>query len=383
MKTHETQTQLIDFNRPFMTGREIDYIKEAYENGHLSANGAFTKKCQERIQSLVECREVFLTHSATAALESTSLLANIQKGDEILMPSYTFVSMATAFAIRGAVPVFVDVREDTLNLDEKKIEEAITNKTKAIVVVHYAGVGCEMDTIMQIAQKHDLFVIEDAAHGICASYKGRSLGSIGHMAALSFHETKNIISGEGGALLINDNSFESRAAKVVMKGTNRRDFEEGLVNKYTWVDIGSSYQPSELIAAFLLAQLEEAQSITQRRLTIWKKYHDALEDLEDAELLRRPVVPQDCQHNAHMYYILLPHPVRRTELTHALKKNNIHAVSHYVPLHMSSAGREYGLADGSLPVSEKVSQCLLRLPLWLGMEEKQEYIIEKLITLLS
>jgi dTDP-4-amino-4,6-dideoxygalactose transaminase len=309
-----------------------------------------------------------LTHSCTAALEIAALLLNIKAGDEVIMPAYTFVSTANAFALRGATPVFVDIRPDTLNIDESEIEAAITPRTKAIVPVHYAGVGCEMDTIMDMAKRRDLSVVEDAAQGVMSTYKGRPLGSIGHLGAYSFHETKNIISGEGGALLANDERFVERAEIIREKGTNRGQFFRGQVDKYTWMDIGSSYLPGEIIAAFLWAQMEEAQLITNRRLAIWQQYHDALAPLEAAGKLRRPIIPAECQHNAHMYYILVDSLATRTRLIKALNEQSISAVFHYVPLHRAPAGTQYARIHGELNNTEHLSDCLLRLPLWVGMD---------------
>ena len=360
----------IPFNRPFAVGKEFDYIQQAIANAHLSGNGPFTKKCHAWLEERVGCCKALLTHSCTAALEMAAILADIQPGDEVIMPSYTFVSTANAFVLRGGVPVFVDIRPDTLNLDEAKIEAAITPRTKAIVPVHYAGVGCEMDTIMTIAERHGLLVIEDAAQGVMSTYKGRPLGSIGHLAAISFHETKNVISGEGGALLINDPKHIERAEIIWEKGTNRGQFFRGQVDKYTWVDIGSSYLPSEIIAAFLWAQLEEAESLTQRRLAIWEQYHEAFAGLEDAGKVRRPVIPPECRHNAHMYYLLLPDLQSRTTMLKELSVSGVNAVFHYVPLHSSLAGRKYGRAHGDLSYTRKVSDGLVRLPLWVGMAEE-------------
>lgn len=359
----------IPFNIPFSTEGELEYIIQAINNQHLSGNGEFTKKCHAWLESALGCRKALLTHSCTAALEMAAILAGCQPGDEVIMPSYTFVSTANAFVLRGGVPVFVDIRPDTLNIDESQIEAAITPKTKAIVPVHYAGVGCEMAVIMEIAQRHHLLVIEDAAQGIGSTYKGRSLGSIGHLAAVSFHETKNVISGEGGALLINHPEHIERAEIIWEKGTNRNQFFRGLVDKYTWVDIGSSYLPSELNAAFLWAQLEAAEAITQKRLKIWQQYHQSFADLEVQGKVRRPIIPDECQHNAHMYYILLPDLDIRTTLIEKLKICGVHAVFHYVPLHSSPAGRKYCRINGDLLRTENVSSRLLRLPMWVSMTE--------------
>jgi dTDP-4-amino-4,6-dideoxygalactose transaminase len=357
--------QGIPFNLPYMTGRELGYIAEAHANGHLAGDGPFTRRCHAWLERTIGARKALLTHSCTAALEIAALLADLAPGDEVIMPSFTFVSTANAFVLRGAVPVFVDIRRDTLNVDETLIEAAITPRTRAICVVHYAGVGCEMDAISEIAARHRLLVIEDAAQGILSTYRGRPLGSLGELAALSFHETKNIISGEGGALLVNDARFAERAEILREKGTNRAQFFRGQVDKYTWVDVGSSYLPGEIVAAFLAAQTEEAQRITDDRLAIWERYHAAFAGLETREQLRRPIVPAHCRHNAHMYYLLLRELDARTRFIAAMKAQDIHPVFHYVPLHSSPAGRRYGRAAGDLAVTDRCSDCLVRLPLWL------------------
>lgn len=362
----------IPFNKPYMTGKELEYIAEAHANAHLAGDGIFTKKCHVWLEENIKCHKALITHSCTAALEMAAILADIQPGDEVIMPSYTFVSTANAFVLRGGVPVFVDIRPDTLNIDESKIEAAISSRTKAIVPVHYAGVGCEMEIIMDIAQRHNLLVIEDAAQGIMTVSKGRTLGSIGHMAALSFHETKNIISGEGGALLINDERFFERAEIIREKGTDRSRFFRGEVDKYTWQEFGSSFLPGELIAAFLAAQLEEARDITARRIALWESYNNKLVDFEKSKMLRRPVIPAECQHNAHMYYVLLSSGIDRQFLLNELKGKGISAVFHYVPLHSSPAGQRYGRAHGSLDVTNTLSERLVRLPLWVGLTEEQQ-----------
>lgn len=369
---------MIPFNKPYMTGKELSYIAEAHFNNMLAGDGPFTKKCHEWLEARTGTKKALLTHSCTAALEMAAILADIHPGDEIIMPSYTFVSTANAFVLRGGVPVFVDIRPDTLNMDETLIEATITPRTKAIVPVHYAGVGCEMDTIMDIAQRHNLLVIEDAAQGVMSTYKGKPLGTIGHLGAYSFHETKNIISGEGGALLINDWCFAEVAEIIREKGTNRSQFFRGQVNKYTWVDIGSSYLPGELTAAFLWAQMEEAQSITQRRMDIWRRYHEALAQLEEAGRLRRPIIPEGCQHNAHMYYILLESPERRTEIITTLENHGVNTVFHYVPLHSAPGGKKYGRTSGELRHTDNLSGRLLRLPLWVGLDKMQDLIITQL-----
>ena len=370
---------MIPFNRPHLTGNEQRYIVQAHKNGVLAGNGVFTKKCQTWIEQKMDVKRALLTHSCTAALEMAAILTDIQPGDEIIMPSYTFVSTANAFVLRGGVPVFVDIRPDTLNINEKLIEAAITPRTKAIVPVHYAGVGCEMDVIMAIARRHKLLVIEDAAHCVKATYKGRELGSIGHLGALSFHETKNIISGEGGALLINDKKFVERAEIIWQKGTNRKAFQQGKVDKYTWVDIGSSFLPGEITAAFLWAQMQDARRITQKRLDFWQRYHELLAPLEEAGKLRRPIVPKGCQHNAHIYYILLNSLQQREQTLKKLEKNGVNAVFHYVPLHTSPAGKKYGRLSAQALVTQNVSERILRLPLFIGLTARQQSTIAKII----
>lgn len=368
----KVQSMTIPFNRPYMTGNELSNIAQAHANRHLAGDSEFTKKCHEWLEQNSGTKKALLTHSCTAALEMAAILADIQPGDEVIMPSYTFVSTANAFVLRGGTPVFVDIRPDTLNIDETLIEAAITPRTKAIVPVHYAGVACEMDTIMEIAKRHNLLVIEDAAQGIMSTYKGRPLGSIGHMGTYSFHETKNIISGEGGALLVNDDRFAERAEIIREKGTNRNQFFRGQVEKYTWVDIGSSYLPGEVIAAFLWAQMGEAQGITQKRLDIWRQYHEVLAPHEVAGKLRRPIIPEGCQHNAHMYYVLLAPEIDRQKVIDELKRNDISCVFHYVPLHSSPAGQRYGRMSGDLALTNFFSKRLIRLPLWVGLTEAQQ-----------
>jgi len=359
---------MIPFNKPNMTGKELFYIAQAHASGHLAGDGVFTRKCHLWLEKNIGCRKALLTHSCTAALEMTAMLIDIKAGDEIIMPSYTFVSTANAFVLRGGVPVFIDIRPDTLNIDENKIEAAITPKTKAIVCVHYAGVGCAMDTILALAQKHNLIVIEDAAQGIIASYKNKPLGSFGHLAAMSFHETKNIISGEGGALLINDPQFIERAEILREKGTNRSKFFRGEIDKYTWTDIGSSFLPGEIVSAFLWAQLEEAKEITNQRLKFWNMYHQAFAGLEQKGLVRRPIIPDDCQHNAHLYHLLMPNLASRDRLLTELKKRGVHAVFHYVPLHSSPAGKKFGRTHGTMQETDACSDRLIRLPLWVGID---------------
>lgn len=365
------------FNKPFVTGNELNYIQEAINNGHLSGNGIFTKRCQAWLEENIGCRKALLTHSCTAALEMSAILANLQPGDEVIMPSYTFVSTANAFVLRGAIPVFLDIRSDTLNIDETKIEAAITERTKAIVPVHYAGVSCEMDVIMDIAKRYQLLVIEDNAQGIGSTYKGQPLGSFGHLSNLSFHETKNLISGEGGALIINDTAFVERSEIVWEKGTNRSQFFRGQVDKYTWADIGSSYLPSELIAAFLWAQMEKSVNILSQRLEIWETYHKAFQELEKQEKIRRPIIPKNCKHNAHMYYLTVQNLQERTNLIQYLKNNQIQSVFHYIPLHSSPAGLKYCRTVGTMKNTNNISDLLLRLPLWVNLDT-----IEKIIELI-
>jgi dTDP-4-amino-4,6-dideoxygalactose transaminase len=363
---------MIPFNKPYMTGKELDYIGEAHLNGMLAGDGEFTKRCHAWIERRSGSAKALLTHSCTAALEMSALLLEIAEGDEVIMPSYTFVSTANAFVLRGAIPVFVDVREDTLNLDERLVEEAITDRTRAIVPVHYAGVGCEMDTIMGIAARRGLKVVEDAAQAVMATYKGRALGSIGDLGAYSFHETKNVISGEGGGLLVNDPRLAARAEIIREKGTDRSRFFRGQVDKYTWQDAGSSFLPGEITAAFLWAQLGQADEITRQRLASWDRYHAMLEPLEKRGVIRRPRIPADCLHNAHMYYVLLAPGADRAAVLEECRSNGVWPVFHYVPLHSSPAGLRFGRADGGLLVTDSIAARLVRLPLWVGISEAEQ-----------
>lgn len=363
---------MIPFNKPYMTGKELWYIAQAHANGHLAGDGAFGKRCQEWLEQRTGTSKALLTHSCTAALEMAAILADLRPGDEVIMPSYTFVSTANAFVLRGAVPVFIDIRPDTLNLDETKIEAAITEHTKAVVPVHYAGVGCEMDSIMEIAKRHDLLVIEDAAQGIMSTYRGRPLGGIGAVGAYSFHETKNVISGEGGALLVNSPGLVERAEIIREKGTDRSRFFRGQVDKYTWQELGSSFLPGELVAAFLCAQFEEADAITASRLSSWRYYHALLEELDTQGVIRRPIIPAHCTHNAHMYYILLHSAEVRPHVLAEFKRQGIGAIFHYVPLHSSPAGQRFGRACGELAVTDSVATRLIRLPLWRGITPAQQ-----------
>lgn len=374
----------IPFNKPFMTGNELKFISEAYANGILAGDGPFTERCQKWIVDNTHCLKALLTHSCTAALEMSGLILDLKEGDEVILPSYTFVSTANAFVLRGVTPVFVDIRADTLNLDETRLEEAVTKRTKAVIPVHYAGVGCEMDSIMQIAKANKLAVVEDAAQAVMSKYKGRDLGSIGDFGTYSFHETKNLISGEGGALLINSEEHILKAEIVWEKGTDRTQFFRGEVDKYSWREAGSSFLPGEVVAAFLWAQLEQAREITDARLVSWNHYHQGLAQLENEGRLRRPIVPDECNHNAHMYYILLPESVDRSSILSELKSSGIHSVFHYVPLHSSTAGRRFGRTSGSLPITDNIAERLVRLPLWNGLTcAQQDKVMERLAHLLK
>lgn len=358
----------IPFNKPFIAGKELFYIAQAViENRHTSGDGPFTKKCQAWLEERLGCKKALLTHSCTAALEMAAILAEIQPGDEVIMPSFTFVSTANAFALRGGVPVFVDIHPDTLNIDESLIDSAITPKTRAIVPVHYAGFPCRMDAIMEIARRKKLWVIDDAAQALLSQYKGQYVGGIGQMTCLSFHETKNIICGEGGALLLSDPSIIERAEIIREKGTNRSQFFRGQVDKYTWVDIGSSYLPSDILAAFLYAQMENAEQIITKRNLVFDLYMEELRPLANSGHIRLPLVMEDSRCNGHLFYILTGSLKERTALIEFLKKQGITAVFHYVPLHSSPAGSRYGRTSSSLKITEQVSDCLLRLPLYYEM----------------
>lgn len=366
---------LIPFNKPYMSGKELFYISQAHSNSRLSGDGPFTEKCKAHLELVTGSNLALLTHSCTAALEMAALLLDICPGDEIIMPSYTFVSTANAFVLRGGRPVFVDIRPDTLNINEALIEAAITPRTRAIAVVHYAGVSCAMSEIVQIAKKYGLSIIEDAAQGFMSTYQGAYLGSIGDLGAFSFHETKNIISGEGGALLVNDPKLGERAEIIREKGTNRKKFFRGEVDKYTWQEVGSSYLPGDLIAAFLWAQLEEARSITSRRIAIWNIYNELLASTADKQLLTLPHIPSDCEHNGHMYYVLLPRGINRQKVIDALKRVMINVVFHYIPLHNAPAGIHFGRVSNSMDVTNDIAERILRLPLWVGItREEQEKV---------
>lgn len=357
----------IAFAKPDLSGRELEYVDSCLRQQTISGDGPFTRKCHALLESHFGA-PVLLTHSCTAALEMAAMLL-VQPGDEVILPSYTFVSTANAFVLRGAVPVFVDSRADTLNLDEALIEAAIGPRTRAIVPVHYAGIGCDMEAIMSIADRHQLAVIEDAAQGYFASWNGRLLGTFGALSAISFHQTKNVVSGEGGLLVVNDRALLQRAQVIREKGTNRTEFLRGEVDKYEWLDIGSSFLPSDLVAAVLLAQLENAEAITARRLSLWNYYHLALEPLERQGRLRRPTVPPQAQHNGHIYYVLLGGAEQRDRIRQLLRAAGIEASTHYVPLHSAPAGRRFGRFCGAMSVTDKIAATLLRLPLHAGVTE--------------
>lgn len=376
----QTATYRIPFNKPTIIGKELYYISQAIHRGYSAGDGGFTKKCHAYLESALGVPKVLLTSSCTDALEMTALLLDLQPGDEVIVPSFTFVSSANAYALRGARPVFVDVRPDTLNLNEKLLEEKITERTKAIVPVHYAGVGCEMDAIMEIAGRYGLAVIEDNAHGLFGKYKGRNLGAFGVFATQSFHETKNFICGEGGALLINDDRYIERAEIVREKGTNRSRFFRGQVDKYTWVDIGSSFLPSDILAAFLYAQLEARNEIQGKRRHIWEYYQEHLAGWAEDNCIRLPIIPSHCEQSYHMFYLLLPTLEARQALIEWLKADGILAVYHYLPLHLSDMGMKFGGQPGDCPVTEHVSDRLLRLPFYNELSEaEQASVVERLL----
>lgn len=369
---------MINFNEPPFMDKSMEYMRKAVENKKICGDGEFTQACNRWLEEKTGSAKALLTTSCTHATELAAILSDIKPGDEVIMPSYTFVSTADAFVLRGARAVFVDVRPDTMNIDEKLIENAITDKTRAIVPVHYAGVSCEMDTILELAEKYRLTVIEDAAQGIMATYKGRALGTMGDYGCYSFHETKNYSMGEGGALLIRDGQNIEKAEIVREKGTNRSKFFRGQIDKYTWVEAGSSYLPSDLNAAYLYAQLEEADAINHKRLDIWNRYWDGFQKLEDEGKVRRPCVPEECTHNAHMFYLKTRSLEERTELISYLKERGIQAVFHYIPLHSAPAGQRYGVFSGEDRYTTTESERLVRLPLYYGLEAEQvDYIIDK------
>jgi len=369
----------IPFNIPLVIGNELSFISDAISNRKISGDGEYTKKCCQFMEQRYNVKKVLLTTSCSTALDMSSILIEINAGDEVILPSYTFTSTANSFLIRGANLKFVDIREDTLNIDENKIEKAINNKTKAIVLVHYAGVSCEMKKIQEIAKKNNIFIIEDAAHAVESKYNNKYLGTIGDFGCYSFHETKNLTCGEGGAILINNSQFIERAEIIREKGTNRSKFYRGEVDKYTWVDIGSSFLPSEILSAFLYAQLENANIIIKKRINSWNYYYSAFEELEKNGLLRRPIIPANCKHNGHLFYILLKDEKSRDDLISYLKQKGILAVFHYLPLHLSPIGLKLGYSKGMLPKTEDLASRLLRLPLFYGItKDEQDYIFNNI-----
>jgi len=369
----------IPFNKPYLTGKELGYIQESLKSGNIVGNGGFTKKCESLMEKIFGAKKVLLTGSCTDAIEMASLLANLETDDEVIVPSFTFVSTVNAFILRGAKPIFVDIREDTLNMDETKIEEKITSRTKAIFPVHYAGVSCEMDTIMDIAGRYKLSVVEDAAQGVYAKYKGKYLGAIGNLGTYSFHGTKNYTCGEGGALVINDESLIERAEILREKGTNRSKFLRGEIDKYTWVDVGSSFLLSDVLASFLYAQLENLDEINRKRKAIFEFYYENLKELEEAGELRLPIIPDGCETNYHLFYILLHSEEKRNFLMEQLKDAGIQAVFHYVPLHNSPMGMRFGYRDGDLPLTESLSGRLLRLPFYADLELEEQKLIVNMV----
>ena len=369
---------MIDFNKPPYVGNELEYIRQAVENRKICGDGPFTKRCNAWLEERFHAQKALLTTSGTTALDKAMLLCELKPGDEVILPSYTFSSTATAAVLAGAKLVFVDVRPDTMNIDETKIEAAITERTKVIVVMHYAGVACEMDAIMDLARRHGLMVVEDAAQGVMSTYKGRALGTIGDFGCYSFHETKNYSMGEGGALIINNEAYNERAEILREKGTNRSKFFRGQVDKYTWVDFGDSYLPSELNAAYLWAQLEQADAINENRLATWNAYDEAFAPLKAQGKLELPVIPEDCVHNAHMYYLKLKNLQERTAFINYMKENDVHTVFHYVPLHSAPAGLKFGRFAGEDVYTTKESERLVRLPLYYGLAQED---LEKVIRL--
>lgn len=368
---------MINFNVPAHTDETIVNILDVFKEKHASGDGKYTKMCHKWIEEKFECSKSLLVHSGTAALELAAIMSNLEPGDEVIMPSYTFVSTANAFVLRGAKPVFVDIRPDTLNINEKLIEEAISPRTKAIVPVHYAGVGCEMDTILNIAKKYNLIVIEDAAQAFGAKYKGKQLGTIGDMGCFSFHETKNIMSGEGGVFVTNNPEYAERAEIIREKGTNRSKFFRGQVDKYTWVDVGSSYLPSDVIAAYLYSMLNISDDIQEKRLKVWNRYNEEFCEFEKKGLIRRPVIPDECTNNAHMFYLLFNDLDIRTKFIKHLKENGVVSVFHYIPLHSAPAGLKYGRYVGDMKVTNHISDTLVRLPMYFDITDKE---LNKIIT---
>lgn len=379
--THIPPVDIVPFNRPGVAGREMEYMAQALAQGHISGDGAFSKQCHAWLERELGVSRALLTTSGTHALELAALLLDIRPGDEVILPSFTFVSTANAFVLRGARPVFCDIRPDTLNMDESLLERLISPRTRAIVPVHYAGVGCEMDAILALAAARGIAVVEDNAHGLFGRYRGRYLGTLGALAAQSFHETKNFTCGEGGALLVNDPALVERAEVLREKGTNRSRFFRGQTDKYSWMDIGSSFLPSDLLAAFLLAQLEQRDVIQRKRIRVWERYAAGLREWAEAHGVRLPVVPPHCEHSAHMFYLLLPDLAARQGLIAALRRDNIHAVFHYLPLHLSPMGRTMGGAPGACPVTEGISDRLVRLPFYNDLEERvQDRVIRAVVS---
>jgi dTDP-4-amino-4,6-dideoxygalactose transaminase len=367
----------VDFNRPVLVGKEIEYMQQAIENGHISGDGPFTKRCHAFLEKQLGVRKALLTTSCTHALEMSAILLDIQPGDEVIIPDFTFVSTVNAFVLRGARPIFLDIRPDTLNLDESQLEHALTPRTKAIVPVHYAGVGCEMDSILSIAAPHNIPVVEDNAHGLFAKYKGKLLGTFGSMASQSFHETKNFTSGEGGALLINDPLLVERSEIIREKGTNRSRFFRGQVDKYTWVDIGSSYLPSDILAAFLFAQFEQHEKIQAHRKQVWEMYYTGLRDWAASHDVQLPCIPDHCEQSYHMFYMLMPDLELRQKLIAYLRERGVYSVFHYLPLHLSDMGQSFGGKTGDCPVTERVSDQLIRLPFHNALTgNEQEQVID-------
>ena len=372
----------ITFNHPTLVGQELEYLNNVLAGTHLSGNGMFTKRCQALLEEMLPPGRALLAHSCTGALEMAAMLVGLGPGDEVIMPSFTFAGTANAVVLRGARPVFVDIRPDTLNIDESLLAQALTDRTKAISVVHYAGVGCEMDPIIEFARGRNLMVVEDAAQALCANYRGRPLGTFGQFGAISFHETKNIISGEGGALIVNEPSFVERAEIIWEKGTNRSQFWRGEIDKYTWVDFGSSYLPSEIIAAFLFAQLEKSRALTDRRLRLWRRYQEAFASLDDRGQLRGPRIPSHCEHNGHIFYVLAPTAALRKEWLNVLWREGVHGVIHYVPLHSSPAGRKFCRVNGELSVTDNIASRLIRLPLHVALNtDEQDQVISAITDL--
>jgi len=367
----------IPFNRAVLTGSELDYVRAAIDGGHISGDGPFTKRCQQMLEQALGVRRALLATSCTHALEMAALLLDLDPGDEVIVPAFTFVSTVNAFVLRGARPVFCDVRPDTLNLDESQLERLVTDRTKAVVPVHYAGVGCAMDVIAEVARRRGFTVVEDNAHGLFGKYRGRFLGTFGALATQSFHETKNITCGEGGALLVNDERYVERAEILREKGTDRSRFFRGQVDKYTWVDLGSSYIPSDILAAFLLAQLEQREKVQERREFIWRYYYEHLAAWAGENNVRLPVVPAECSQTYHMFYLLLPSLASRQALIAHLKERGIQAVFHYLPLHLSRMGRRFGGQEGDCPVAERVSDQLLRLPFYNSLDESD---LDRIVT---